>query len=86
MDAGMVRGVINELDLTALDWLIIENVGDLVCTAEFNIGEDAKATVLSITEGEDKPLKYPLIFKQSSIAVINKVDLLLYTSFDMVAA
>lgn len=86
LDAGMVRGVINELDLIALDLLIIENVGNLVCPAEFNIGEDAKAVVLSITEGEDKPLKYPLIFKQAGIAVINKIDLLQYTSFDMVAA
>jgi len=86
LDASMVKGAINQLDLTTLDLLIIENVGNLVCPAEFNIGEDAKATVLSITEGEDKPLKYPLIFKQSSIAVLNKIDLLPYTSFDMTAA
>lgn len=86
LDASMVKGVINQLDLTMLDLLIIENVGNLVCPAEFNIGEDAKATVLSITEGEDKPLKYPLIFKQSDIVVLNKIDLLPYTSFDMVAA
>jgi len=66
--------------------LIIENVGNLVCPAEFNIGEDSKAVVLSITEGDDKPLKYPLIFKESAIAILNKVDLLPYTNFDMAAA
>lgn len=86
LDASMVRGVLHQLDLPMLDLLIIENVGNLVCPAEFNIGEDAKATVLSITEGEDKPLKYPLIFMQSGITVLNKIDLLPYTSFDMAAA
>lgn len=86
LDAGMVQGAINEVDLKALDLLIIENVGNLVCPAEFNIGEDAKAVVLSITEGDDKPLKYPLIFKQAGIVIINKIDLLPYTNFDMAAA
>lgn len=86
LDASMVRAALDKLDLTALDLIIIENVGNLVCPAEFNIGEDAKATVLSITEGEDKPLKYPLVFKQAGIVVLNKIDLLPYTSFDMAAA
>jgi hydrogenase nickel incorporation protein HypB len=86
LDANMVRNVLDKLDLGALDLIIIENVGNLVCPAEFNIGEDMKATVLSITEGEDKPLKYPLMFKQASIAVLNKVDLLPYTEFNMAAA
>lgn len=86
LDASMVRTALDELDLTALDMIIIENVGNLVCPAEFNIGEDAKATVLSITEGEDKPLKYPLVFKQAGVVVLNKIDLLPYTSFDMAAA
>lgn len=86
LDANMVKGVLDKLDLTTLDLIIIENVGNLVCPAEFNLGEDAKATVLSITEGEDKPLKYPLMFKQASIVILNKIDLLPYTEFDMAAA
>ena len=85
-DANMVNTVLDHLDLEKLDLIVIENVGNLVCPAEFNIGEDVKVTVLSITEGEDKPLKYPLIFKQASAVILNKVDLLPYTSFDMQAA
>lgn len=86
LDAGMVKGVLDQLDLATLDLIIIENVGNLVCPAEFAIGEDEKVTVLSVTEGEDKPLKYPLIFKQASAVLVNKIDLLPYTSFDMEAA
>lgn len=86
LDANMVKGVLDKLDLNALDMIIIENVGNLVCPAEFNIGEDVKAVVLSITEGEDKPLKYPLMFKQAAITVLNKIDLLPHTDFDMAAA
>lgn len=86
LDANMVRNVLDRLDLANLDMIIIENVGNLVCPAEFNIGEDVKVTVLSITEGEDKPLKYPLMFKQAAVALLNKVDLLPYTSFAMEAA
>lgn len=86
LDANMVNAVLGRLDLDNLDLLIIENVGNLVCPAEFNIGEDVKAIVLSITEGEDKPLKYPLMFKQAAVAILNKVDLLPYTGFDMAAA
>jgi len=83
LDAAMVKTVISKLDLTALDLVIIENVGNLVCPAEFNIGEDVKVTVLSVTEGEDKPMKYPLVFKEAGAVVINKIDLIPYTSFDM---
>ena len=72
--------------LDALDLLVIENVGNLVCPAEFALGEDEKAVVLSITEGDDKPLKYPLIFKESAAAVLSKVDILPYTNFDMASA
>lgn len=86
LDANMVSSVLENLDLENLDLIVIENVGNLVCPAEFNIGEDVKVTVLSITEGEDKPLKYPLIFKQASAVILNKIDLLPYTSFDMHAA
>jgi hydrogenase nickel incorporation protein HypB len=86
LDAAMVQKVIDRLDLPALDLIVIENVGNLVCPAEFNVGEDVKVTVLSITEGEDKPLKYPLIFKQSAAVILNKTDLLPYTTFDMAMA
>jgi hydrogenase nickel incorporation protein HypB len=86
LDANMIRSALECLDLTALDVIVIENVGNLVCPAEFNIGEDVKVTVLSITEGDDKPLKYPLIFKQASAVLLNKVDLLPYTNFDMQSA
>lgn len=86
LDANMVKGVLASLDLAKLDLLIIENVGNLVCPAEFNIGEDVKVTVLSVTEGDDKPLKYPLIFKQASAVILNKIDLLPYVSFDLEAA
>lgn len=86
LDANMIRSALDCLDLTALDVIVIENVGNLVCPAEFNIGEDVKVTVLSITEGDDKPLKYPLIFKQASAVLLNKVDLLPYTNFDMQSA
>ena len=86
LDAPMVQKVLREMDLDALDLLIIENVGNLVCPAEFNVGEDEKGVVLSITEGDDKPMKYPLIFKESAIALLNKADLLPYCNFDMAAA
>ena len=86
LDAAMVAAALGQLDLSALDVLVIENVGNLVCPAEFALGEDAKAVVLSITEGDDKPLKYPLIFKESAVALLNKVDILPYTNFDMAAA
>ena len=86
LDANMVDQVLESLDLENLDLIIIENVGNLVCPAEFNIGEDVKVTVLSIAEGEDKPLKYPLIFKLASTVILNKIDLLPYTTFDMDSA
>ena len=86
LDAAMIRGVAGKMDLDGLDLLIVENVGNLVCPAEFAVGEDAKCVVLSVTEGDDKPLKYPLIFKESSIALLNKVDILPYCNFDMKGA
>ena len=86
LDASMVAAALAQLDLTALDLIVIENVGNLVCPAEFALGEDAKAVVLSVAEGDDKPLKYPLIFKESAVAVLNKCDLLPHTDFDMAAA
>lgn len=86
LDAPMVEKALRELDLDCLDFIIIENVGNLVCPAEFAIGEDEKATVLSVTEGNDKPMKYPLIFKESAVTVINKIDLVPYTDFDVAQA
>ncbi len=86
LDAPMVEKALAGMNLAGLDLIVIENVGNLVCPAEFLIGEDVKVTVLSITEGDDKPLKYPLMFKQSKVAILNKIDLLPYTSFDMAVA
>ncbi len=70
------------IDLEAVDLLIVENVGNLVCPAEFDIGEDARVVILSVTEGEDKPAKYPLMFRVCDAALLNKTDLLPYLDFD----
>jgi hydrogenase nickel incorporation protein HypB len=78
LDANMISEVLDVLPLRDLDLLIIENVGNLVCPAEFKVGEDMKMMVLSVAEGHDKPLKYPLMFQESSALVINKIDLLPY--------
>lgn len=86
LDAPMVQQVAKQLDLDNINLLVIENVGNLVCPAEFNVGEAKKGVVLSITEGDDKPMKYPLIFKESDVIVLNKVDILPYCNFDMDAA
>lgn len=86
LDAPMIKEVLGDLDLANIDVVIIENVGNLVCPAEFIVGEDMKITVLSITEGDDKPLKYPIIFKESRAAILNKVDILPFTDFDMDSA
>ena len=86
LDAPMIQKACASLDLSATDLLIVENVGNLVCPAEFDIGENFKAVVLSITEGDDKPLKYPLIFKESAATVLNKIDLLPFTNFNLQAA
>lgn len=86
LDAAMIQKACATLNLDALDLLIVENVGNLVCPAEFDIGENFKVVVLSITEGDDKPLKYPLIFKESAAAVLNKIDLLPFTNFNLQSA
>jgi hydrogenase nickel incorporation protein HypB len=83
LDANMVRSALPSLPLDDLDLLVVENVGNLVCPAEFRIGEDVKAMVISITEGEDKPLKYPLMFRACELIVINKLDLLPHLDFDL---
>ena len=74
------------IDLDTIDLLIVENIGNLVCPAEFDIGEDARVVVLSVTEGEDKPAKYPLMFRQCDAALLNKTDLLPYLDYDKDAA
>ena len=81
LEAHMVRKAVEELNLADIDLLVIENVGNLVCTASFDLGEDIRATVLSIPEGSDKLLKYPQIFQKAEIMIINKIDLINYTNF-----
>ncbi len=83
LDANMVRSALPAVALNDMDVLIVENVGNLVCPAEFRIGEDSRIMVCSVTEGEDKPLKYPLMFRACELVVINKVDLLQYLDFDV---
>ena len=86
LDAPMIKKAIESLNLDALDVLIIENVGNLVCPASFDLGETIRVVVLSITEGDDKPLKYPIIFKDAAIVLLNKIDLLELTNFDVDSA
>jgi hydrogenase nickel incorporation protein HypB len=83
LDANMVRSALGALDLEAIDLLVIENVGNLVCPAEFRVGEDARVMVSSVTEGEDKPLKYPLMFRACELVLVNKIDLLPHLDFDL---
>jgi hydrogenase nickel incorporation protein HypB len=83
LDANMVRSGLRELTLDDMDVLIIENVGNLVCPAEFRVGEDVRVMVYSITEGEEKPLKYPLMFRSADLVLVNKVDLLEHLDFDL---
>ena len=83
LDANMVRSGLPSLPLQEIDTLIIENVGNLVCPAEFKVGEDTRVMVFSVTEGEDKPLKYPLMFRSVELVLVNKVDLLPYVDFDV---
>ena len=83
LDANMISEVLPDLPIDDLDMMVIENVGNLVCPAEFKVGEDIKAMVLSITEGHDKPLKYPLMFQESSALVLNKIDLLPFVDVEI---
>jgi hydrogenase nickel incorporation protein HypB len=83
LDANMVRSALPSVPLEEIDLLIVENVGNLVCPAEFRIGEDARIMVCSVTEGEDKPLKYPLMFRACELVLVNKVDLLEHLDFDV---
>jgi hydrogenase nickel incorporation protein HypB len=83
LDAPMVSSALARLPLPDLDLVLIENVGNLVCPAEFDVGENARAMVYAITEGEEKPLKYPVMFRSCELVVVNKMDLLPYLGFDM---
>jgi hydrogenase nickel incorporation protein HypB len=83
LDANMVRSALDALPLGEIELLVVENVGNLVCPAEFRIGEDARIMVSSVAEGDDKPLKYPLMFRACELVVLNKVDLLAHVDFDL---
>ena len=83
IDGNMIREALPALDLDKIDLLISENVGNLVCPAEFKIGENAKVMILSTPEGADKPAKYPLMFQESAVMIINKIDLAPYVDFDL---
>ena len=83
LDSSMVLEAVNKMNLEGVDILFIENVGNLVCPAEFSVGEDYKVTILSVAEGDDKPEKYPLIFAESRVMLLNKVDLLPYVDFNL---
>jgi hydrogenase nickel incorporation protein HypB len=83
LDANMVRSALGAMDLDEIDLLVIENVGNLVCPAEFRVGEDRRAMISSVTEGEDKPLKYPLMFRACELVVVNKIDLLPHLDFSL---
>src|SRR3954452_24455087 len=83
LDANMVRSALPSLPLEEIELLVIENVGNLVCPAEFRVGEDARVMVSSVAEGADKPLKYPLMFRACELVLLNKIDLLPYVDFDV---
>ena len=83
LDANMIQSTLENFELNKLDLLVIENVGNLVCPAEFNTGEHAKVMLLSVTEGDDKPLKYPLMFRESKVLLISKIDLLPHVRCDV---
>jgi hydrogenase nickel incorporation protein HypB len=83
LDANMVRSALPAVPLDDIDLLIVENVGNLVCPAEFHVGEDARVMVSAVTEGEDKPLKYPLMFRTCELVLVNKIDLLEHLDVDL---
>jgi hydrogenase nickel incorporation protein HypB len=83
LDASMIHSALHQFDLDSIDLLLIENVGNLVCPAEFELGVDARVMLLSITEGDDKPKKYPLMFSESRLLILNKIDLLEMVDFDL---
>jgi hydrogenase nickel incorporation protein HypB len=86
LDAAMVHSALHQMDLGSIDVLLIENVGNLVCPAEFDLGEDARVMLLSVSEGDDKPKKYPLMFREARLLLLNKIDLLPHVQFDLAKA
>ena len=83
LEAKQINVALSRLELEGVDLVIVENVGNLVCPAEFKLGEDLKVMILSVAEGDDKPLKYPLMFSESHVLIVNKIDLIPHTDFDM---
>jgi hydrogenase nickel incorporation protein HypB len=83
LEAKLVQDALNQIDLTRTELLVIENVGNLVCPANYDLGEDVKVVVLSTTEGDDKPLKYPSMFRNASVLLVNKVDLIPFVNCNM---
>lgn len=83
LDAPMIAKSLSHIDTQNLDFLVIENIGNLVCPASYDLGEDIKMVVMSVTEGNDKPLKYPAMFQRSSAVILNKIDLLPFTDFNL---
>ncbi len=83
LEASTIRQALDDIPLRGLDVLVVENVGNLVCPAEFDLGEHAKVSMLSVTEGEDKPLKYPLAFQVADLVILSKVDLVPHLKIDM---
>lgn len=86
LDARMIERALSDWNLNEVDLLLIENVGNLVCPSSYDLGETAKLVILSVTEGDDKPLKYPSIFFKSQLMILNKIDLLPHVRFDIDAA
>jgi hydrogenase nickel incorporation protein HypB len=86
LEAAMVQGALEEMNVGELDYLFIENVGNLVCPSSYDLGEELRFVLMSVTEGEDKPLKYPTIFNSADVAVITKMDLAAAVEFDQAAA
>jgi hydrogenase nickel incorporation protein HypB len=86
LDPRQVAAALDTMDLAAIDLLVIENVGNLVCPAEFDLGESDRVMLLSVTEGHDKPAKYPLMFRTADLLILNKIDLLPHTDFDLAEA
>ena len=82
LEADMIQQALAELDLTGIRTIVIDNIGNLVCTSEFSLGEDIRVGISSVTEGNDKPMKYPLLFQTADYVLINKMDLLSFTNFD----
>ncbi len=83
LEAKLVQNALENFDLSTLELLVIENVGNLVCPANYDLGEDKKIVMVSTTEGDDKPSKYPSMFRVSDVMIVNKTDLLEYVDFDM---